>query len=135
MSVIQLYYETHTVKFRLQELEKYGFELFIDPSTITWTLIISPMSAISFLHCRSNNQCLASQSSRNPFKYDRNKYLKKSRLKSIVFCHSPNRLAREIGTNRFVAWECSFQLVSSCNIKFLRINFPKHIFSIKFCWY
>jgi len=43
--------ETHTVKLCLQELEKYGLELFIDPSTITWTLIKSPNSSTSFLPC------------------------------------------------------------------------------------
>lgn len=131
MFVIQDYYEIRTVKLRLQELEKYGFELDMDPSMITWTLIISPMSAISFLHCRSNNEFLASQSNRNHFKYDRNKYLSKSRFKSIVFCHGPNWVAREIGTNRFIAWKCSFQLTYSCNIKILTFN--KHIVEIKFC--
>ena len=117
MYIIQHYRKTHTVKLRLQELEKYGLELFIDPSIITWTLFISPISAISFLLCRSNNEFLASQSNRNHFKYDRNKHLNKSRLKSIVFCHSPNGLVREICTNRFVAWECSFQFTCSCIIE------------------
>ena len=40
-----------TRKFRLQELLKYGFELFIDPSTITWMFIISPISFINLFDC------------------------------------------------------------------------------------
>lgn len=44
----QFQQEKITWKFRLQELEKYGFELFIDPSMISWMFIISPISVISF---------------------------------------------------------------------------------------
>jgi hypothetical protein len=37
-----------TIKFLLQELLKYGFELFIEPSIITWIFIISPTSFTNF---------------------------------------------------------------------------------------